>query len=114
MCSSDLIATWPDIASPACVWVDESNAVWVCGRTTNRMLKYDTEGHLLYYWGTYGRTSGGFDQGAGGFERPHGISVDKEGNFYVANFDGDAVGKFTPKPGADRSKLVLPMMLLPK
>ena len=38
------------------------------------------------------------------------MSVDREGNFYVANFDGDFVGKFTPKPGADRSKLVLPMM----
>jgi sugar lactone lactonase YvrE len=106
------VATWPDIASPACVWVDESNAVWVCGRTTNRMLKYDTEGHLLYYWGTYGRTSGGFDQGNGGFERPHGMSVDREGTFYVANFDGDVAGKFTPKAGADRSRLILPMMKL--
>jgi sugar lactone lactonase YvrE len=106
------VATWPNIASPACVWVDESNAVWVCGRTTNRMLKYDTEGHLLYYWGTYGRTSGGFDEGSGGFERPHGMSVDRDGNFYVANFDGDVAGKFTPSPGADRTKLVLPLMKL--
>lgn len=106
------VATWPNIASPACVWVDESNAVWVCGRTTNRMLKYDTEGHLLYYWGTYGRTSGGFDEGSGGFERPHGMSVDRDGNFYVANFDGDVAGKFTPRPGADRSKLILPLMHL--
>ena len=104
------VATWPDIASPACVWVDESNSVWVCGRTTNRMLKYDTEGHLLYHWGTYGRTSGGFDQGSGGFERPHGMAVDREGNFYVANFDGDVAGKFTPGPGADRSRLILPIM----
>jgi sugar lactone lactonase YvrE len=104
------VATWPNIASPACVWVDESNAVWVCGRTTNRMLKYDTEGHLLYHWGTYGRTSGGFDEGSGGFERPHGMSVDREGNFYIANFDGDVAGKFTPRPGADRSRLILPLM----
>ena len=106
------------------MWVDQSNSVWVCGRTTNRMLKYDTQGHLLYYWGTYGRTSWGFDclpdhasacdinqiPGSGGFERPHGMSVDREGNFYVANFDGDVVGKFSPKPGADRSKLILPMI----
>ena len=106
------VATWPNIASPACVWVDESNAVWVCGRTTNRMLKYDTEGHLLYHWGTYGRTSGGFDEGSGGFERPHGMSVDRDGNFYVANFDGDVAGKFTPRAGADKSKLILPQLLL--
>ena len=104
------VATWPDISSPACVWVDESNSVWVCGRTTNRMLKYDTQGHLLYYWGTFGDNAGGFDGGLGGFERVHGMTVDREGNFYSANFDGAVTGKFTPKPGADRSKLVLPLM----
>jgi sugar lactone lactonase YvrE len=104
------VATWPDIASPACVHVDESDAVWVCGRTTNRLLKYDTQGHLLYYFGTYGRTSGGFDRGWGGFERPHGMDVDREGNVYVANFDGDVITKYAPKPDADRSKLVLPLM----
>jgi sugar lactone lactonase YvrE len=120
------VATWPNIASPACVWADESDAIWVCGRVTNRMLKYDTEGHLLDYWGTYGRTSAGFDcidgrasacdfsqkVGSGGFERPHGMSVDREGNFYVANFDGDVIGKFTPRPGGDRSRVILPQVLL--
>ena len=100
------VAVWPDIASPACVWVDENNTVWVCGRTTNRMLQYDTEGHLLSHWGTYGGTSGGFDGGSGGFHRPHGMSVDREGNFYMANWDAGTVGKHTPKPGADPSKLV--------
>ncbi len=104
------VATWPNVNSPACVWVDESNAVWVCGRTTNRMLKYDTEGHLLYHWGTFGGNAGGFDGGLGGFARVHGVSVDREGNFYVANFDGAVTGKFSPKPGADRSRLVLPLM----
>ena len=106
------VAVWPDIASPAGIWVDDSNSIWVVGRTTNRMLKYDTEGHLLYHWGTYGRTSGGFDGGAGGFERPHKVSVDREGNFYVADWDAGKVGKHTPKPGADPSKLVGRMMLL--
>jgi len=106
------VAEWPDIASPADVWVDETNAVWVVGRTTNRILKYDTEGHLLYHWGTYGGTSGGFDQGSGGFGRPHQISVDREGNFYVANWDLGTVGKHSPRPGADRSRLILPQMLL--
>jgi hypothetical protein len=75
----------------------------------NRILKYDTEGHLLYHWGTYGGTSGGF---VGGMMRPHQIDVDQEGNVYVANFDGASVGKFTPKPGADPSKLLGPRQLL--
>jgi hypothetical protein len=38
------------------------------------------------------------------------MDVDREGNVYVANFDGDVVTKYTPKPNADRSKLVLPLM----
>jgi hypothetical protein len=104
------VAEWPNIASPACVHVDESDAVWVCGRTTNRLLKYDTEGHLQYYFGAYSMTSGGFDGGNGGFARPHGMDVDREGNVYVANFDGDVITKYTPRPDADRSKLVLPLM----
>jgi DNA-binding beta-propeller fold protein YncE len=109
------VAVWPDIASPACVWVDDKNTVWVCGRTTNRMLQYDTEGHLLSYWGTYSGTSGGFDGGDGGFDYPHGMSVDREGNFYMANWNGGGkgtVGKHTPKPGADPAKLVGRLMLL--
>ena len=100
------VATWSDIASPGGIWVDDSNSVWVVGRTTNRMLKYDTEGHLLYYWGSYGGTSGGYDGGSGGFHRPHQIGVDLEGNFYVANWEAGAVGKHVPKPDADPSKLV--------
>ncbi len=100
------VAEWPDIASPTGIWVDESNSVWVIGRTTNRMLKYDTDGHLLYHWGTYGGTSGGFDAGSEGFQRPHQVSVDREGNLYVANFDGESVGKFMPKSAADPDRLI--------
>ena len=40
------------------------------------------------------------------------MSVDRDGNFYVANFDGDVAGKFMPRSGADRSKLILPLMHL--
>jgi hypothetical protein len=100
------VATWPDITSPAAIWVDENDRVWAAGRTTNRMIQYDTEGHMLSYWGAYGGTSGGYDGGSGGFHRPHGISVDREGNFYIANWDAGTVGKHTPKPGADPSKLI--------
>jgi len=37
------------------------------------------------------------------------MDVDREGNVYVANFDGDVITKYTPAPDADRSKLVLPL-----
>ena len=107
--NGEFIEEWPDIVSPAGIFIDESNSVWVVERVLNRIIKYDRDGHLLYHWGTYGGTSGGF---AGGLMRPHQMDVDQEGNVYVANFDGEAVAKFVPKPGADPSKLVGQPLLL--
>ena len=69
----------------------------------NRILKYDTDGVLQYYWGTYGGTRGGFP---GGLSRPHQLDVDQEGNVYIASWDGGWLDKFVPKPGADPSKLI--------
>ena len=105
----EFIEEWPNIVSPAGVFIDESNSVWVVERVLNRIIKYDRDGHLLYHWGTYGGTSGGFP---GGLMRPHQMDVDQEGNVYVANFDGENVAKFVPKPGADPNKLVGQPLLL--
>ena len=44
------------------------------------MLKYDLNGNFLYSWGTWGDFPGGF-------WGVHGMSVDQEGNFYVAEVD---------------------------
>ena len=57
----------------------------------NRLLQYDTNGRLMTYWGTYGT-------GPGQFDDPHYISVDSEGNLYVANFSNYKVGveKYVP------------------
>ena len=35
------------------------------------------------------------------------MSIDSEGNFYGADSFGGRVQKFTPRAGADRSKLIL-------
>ena len=105
----EFIEEWPNIVSPAGVFIDENNSVWVVERILNRIIKYDRDGHLLYHWGTYGGTSGGFP---GGLMRPHQMDVDQEGNVYIANFDGENVAKFVPKPGADPSKLVGQPLLL--
>jgi len=34
------------------------------------------------------------------------MTVDPDGNVYVASYAGPWVNKFTPKPGADPSKLI--------
>ena len=48
-------------------------------------------------------TRGGFP---GGMSRPHQMSVDTEGNVYIASWDGGWVNKYTPKPGANPDHLV--------
>ncbi len=96
------IEQWADITDPVGIFIDERDAVWVVSAALNRILKYNRNGVLQYYWGAYGGTRGGFP---GGLSRPHQIDVDQEGNVYIASWDGGWVNKFIPKPGADRKTL---------
>jgi hypothetical protein len=66
-----------------------------------RFMKYDLNGKLLTYFGTAGND-------AGAINNPHHFSVDPEGNLYVADFQHYTVKKFTPKPNADRSRVIGP------
>ena len=73
--------------------------VWTFDRSTNKMVKYDQQGKLLYAWGTMGSFPGGL-------WGVHGISVDSDGNLYVAEVDSGRVQKFKPRPGANPAYLV--------
>jgi len=73
--------------------------LWAADRGTNKILKYDLDGNFLYSWGTWGDFPGGM-------WGVHGMSVDQEGNFYVAEVDNGGVQKFTPRPGANPDYLV--------
>jgi hypothetical protein len=99
----EFIEEWPDVSDPVGVFIDEHEAVWVISARLNRILKYNTDGELQYYWGTFGGTRGGFP---GGLSRPHQLDVDQEGNVYIASWDGGWMNKFVPKPGADPAKLI--------
>jgi hypothetical protein len=63
------------------------------------MLKYDQQGHLLYSWGTIGDFPGTV-------WGVHGMSVDQDGNFYVAEVDNGGVQKYRPRAGANPAFLV--------
>jgi DNA-binding beta-propeller fold protein YncE len=93
------IEQWPNIRSPTKVIPTTDGSAWVSDGTTSKILKYDRNGHLLYWWGTTGTFSGGFRD-------PHQLSVDQEGNLYVADFQNRRAQKFTPKKNIDRSKLM--------
>ena len=66
--------------------------LWTFDRNTQKMLKYDLEGRLQYAWGAVGDFPGTL-------WGVHGISVDQEGNFYVAEVDA---GRVAEVPAARR------------
>lgn len=75
--------------------------LWAADRGTSKILKYGLDGTLLYSWGTWGAFPGGL-------WGVHGISVDGEGNFYVAEVDAGRVQKFRPLPYANPDYIAAP------
>jgi peptidylamidoglycolate lyase len=73
--------------------------LWAADRGTSRMVKYDLDGNFLYSWGTWGDFPGGF-------WGVHGLSVDSEGNFDVAEVDSGRAQKYRPRAGANPAFLV--------
>jgi hypothetical protein len=73
--------------------------IWIADGGTNRILKYDLNGNFLYGWGTRGGP-------LGQFWGPHSLTVDQDGNLYIAEVFNGRVQKFQPKKGADPAKLV--------
>ena len=80
--------------------ITEDGHLWAADRASHKILKYDLEGNFLYSWGTFGDFPGGI---AG----VHGMSVDEEGNVYLAQVDNKGgVQKFVPKAGANPDYLI--------
>ncbi len=75
--------------------------LWAFDRGTNKMIKYDLDGQLMYPWGTWGDFPGGF-------WGVHGMHVDQEGNLYVAEVDNRRAQKFIPRKGANPAMLIGP------
>ena len=79
--------------------IDSNRNLWAYDRGTHKVLKYDLDGNFLYQFGTFGNFPGGF-------WGVHGMSVDQEGNFYVAEVDNGGAQKFVPRPGANPDFLI--------
>jgi len=96
------LSEWRIDADPSSLhllYIGDGNSVWTFDRSTNKMLQYDFSGHLLYSWGSMGMFPGGL-------WGVHGISVDQQGNLYVAEVDSGRVQKFRPRAGANPAFLV--------
>jgi hypothetical protein len=73
--------------------------IWVGDAPTSRLLKFDLDGNFLYSWGAPGPQPGRLNCS-------HGIMTDQDGNLFLADCFAGRVQKFTPVPGADKTKLV--------
>ena len=93
---------WPDINSPYAIHVSADGYLWVADGATNKMLKYDLTGKLVYAFGTYGLAPG-FNWGI------HGFHSDAEGNLYWAETFTGRAQKLRPRPAADHTHLVRPL-----
>ena len=80
-------------------YIGADNVLWAADRATTKILGYDLEGNFLYSWGVFGEFPGG-QWGT------HGLSVDQEGNFYIAEVGNGRVQKFVPKSGARPETMV--------
>ncbi len=95
---------WPNMTSPYTILMSKDQHLWAGDGTTNRISKYDVNGKFLYGWGISATIRSGAQPGW--FDGPHQMSVDQEGNLYVAEVWSGRVQKFRPKKGADPDKLV--------
>lgn len=86
-------------SSPYAHLITTDQMLWVADGGTMRVLKYDLKGNYLYGWGGLGGQPGQLNG-------PHSMSVDQDGNLYLAEVFGGRVQKFRPKPNADKAKLV--------
>jgi len=97
----NFIDQWPfeKTSSVNFLYIGADRHLWAFDDTTSKVVEYDLDGHLLYAWGTLGDFPGGFFN-------MHGMSVDQQGNLYVAEVANGRAQKFTPRQGANPAFLV--------
>src|SRR6266516_3566326 len=98
---------WPNIRQPYHIMMSVDQYLWVADGVSNKFLKYDLNGKLLYSWGTYGTFPGAF-WGVNQF------SVDPDGNLYTAETFGGRTQKYRPARGADPARLIKAAPLMGK
>jgi len=90
---------WPNIRRPYSLLMSKDQHLWVTDGSTQKVLKYDLTGKLLYSCGTFGAFPGGF-------WGVHQFHVDSEGSLYTADVHVGRPQKFRPKKGADPATLI--------
>jgi peptidylamidoglycolate lyase len=90
---------WPNVRRPYAFLLAEDQHLWVSDGVTQKFLKFNAAGKLLFSWGTFGAFPGGF-------WGVHQFSTDSEGNLYTADVHVGRPQKFRPTKGANPAHLV--------
>lgn len=86
-------------STPQYLYKAADNYIWIADGLTAKIIKFDMDGHLFYEWGSQG-------DWPGALWNVHGMSVDQEGNLYLAEVNNGRAEKFRPRPGANPALLV--------
>jgi hypothetical protein len=86
-------------STPQVLYLATDRSLWTADNVTSKIVKFDIEGHFQYSWGSQG-------QWPGAFWNIHGMSVDSDGNLYVAEVNSGRFEKFRPRKGANPAFLV--------
>jgi DNA-binding beta-propeller fold protein YncE len=99
--SGKFLDQWPTgkPSTPQFLYMAADRNLWIADGTTAKILKFDMDGHFLYSWGSFGDFPGGM-------WNVHGMSVDQEGNLYLAEVNNGRVEKFHPRQGANSAFIV--------
>jgi peptidylamidoglycolate lyase len=92
---------WPvdEHSSINFLYISADHHLWAADDRNSKIVEYDLQGHLLYSWGTLA-------DWPGGLFNTHGMSVDQEGNLYVAEVGNGRAQKLRPRQGANPALLV--------
>ncbi|HEX3376780.1 MAG TPA: NHL repeat-containing protein, partial [Candidatus Acidoferrales bacterium] len=86
-------------STPQFLYKAADGFLWIADGYTAKIIKFDLDGHLLYEWGSEG-------DWPGALWNVHGMSVDQEGNLYLAEVNNGRAEKFKPRPGANPALMV--------
>jgi sugar lactone lactonase YvrE len=86
-------------STPQFLFRSADGYLWIADNSTSKILKYDQQGNFLYSWGSQG-------DWPGAMWNPHGLSVDQQGNLYMAEVNNGRAQKFRPRQGANPDFLV--------
>ena len=86
-------------STPQVLYLSADKHLWIVDNDTSKVVKYDMDGRYQYSWGSRG-------EWPGALWNVHGISVDPEGNLYLAEVNNGRAQKFRPKQDADPAHVV--------